>query len=1263
MRGVRVLGVLTSTVLAALGATTAGAQVPQCADTSATIQEDSQLQSTITCAEEGYLRHLAQDHVRSVAGSGLAGATGDGGPATAATLNLPNGVFVDRSGNLYVADSGNHLIRRVDVTTGNITTIAGLGVPGFSGDGGLATQAELNDPRRVIADAAGNVFVADIGNARVRRIDAATGVITTVAGGGSGGSADGIAATDADFIAITGIAFDPAGDLFVVEVGRARIRRVASGSDGLIAGGADERVFTIAGTGVPGFSGDGGPALDAQFSLEDVAFDSQGNLYIADRLNHRVRRVTPGADGLIRGADDEIVTTIAGGGAINGDGILATGASLNLPRGVAVDRFGNVFICEAGAVRVRRVDATTGVISTVAGGGSTLGEDILAATARVFNPRGLATDAEGNLFISELGAHRIRAVRLAPVAWTYQIIDSPSHGLASMTAAGALSYTPAPDFAGEDMVRFVAVNAAGQPGAPATITITITPLNDAPRAEAGPDQDVETALIVQLDGHASSDPEGEPITFAWRLLVRPIGSSAGLVSPDSPATTFVPDLSGTYVIELTVTDPGGSTDTDSVSVVATATATRVIIAAVDANAAESGEPGTFRITRTGSLALPLDVAFQRGGTAKAEDVAAPHGLPASPVTIPAGQATIDLVVQPVDDLLVEGAETVILQLVDRTTYDLGTLTLATMTIADNDVAPVVTIAVSTANAGEGMGFGSFRIFRTGDTSKPLDVAFQRSGTASAADVTSLPVSPVTIVAGWESALVFVTPLNDALIEGPETVTLQLLDRPQYDLGAEATATLTIADNDVTPVVSVTTVDSGASEPSGAAFFRISRDAAGDLAYPLEVHFKRSGSASAADFSEDGLPVSPVIIPADRTSILLPMVVVNDALVEGPETVTLELIDRATYDLGAPTTATHTITDNDTMPIVNLIVVDPAAAEPNNSGRFRLTRTGDLAYPLTVYFQRSGSATEADVASNSLPVSPVTMPAGEWSLDLPVTIANDSLVEGSETITLQLIDRPSYDLGPQTGGTVTIADNDSRPVLSITAYDTTGPLSEPGTSGGGEFAIARSGDTAFPLTFSFQRTGTASANDVAAPPNGLPVSPMTFPAGVQVLFLRVRAVDDPLIEGPETITLTLLDRPSYDLAPQPTATLTIRDNDVMPEVTIIAFPTEGDNVAEPNIGGAFFITRTGNLAYPLTVYFQRSGTATESDLFPPPYGMPVSPVTIPAGESYVYLWVRPVDDHKVEGTETITLQLIDRTTYDLGSPSSATITILDNDTSP
>ena len=291
----------------------------------------------------------AQGTITTVAGTGLGGFNGDGIPATSARLANPVGVAVDSAGNLIIADTLNHRIRRVDAATGVITTVAGNGIQGFSGDGGPATSARLNVPIAVGVDSAGNLFIADVFNLRIRRVDAATGIITTVAGNGlSGFNGDGIPATSARLDTPQGVALDGAGNLFIADTLVHRIRRVDAVT-GIIT--------TVAGTGLSGSSGDGGPATSARLGNPfGVAMDNTGNLFIGDVSAHRIRKVVPGADGQITGANDEIITTVAGtSNGFSGDGGPATSARLNGAFGVAVDGTGNLFIADLFNKRIRGV--------------------------------------------------------------------------------------------------------------------------------------------------------------------------------------------------------------------------------------------------------------------------------------------------------------------------------------------------------------------------------------------------------------------------------------------------------------------------------------------------------------------------------------------------------------------------------------------------------------------------------------------------------------------------------------------------------------------------------------------------------------------------------------------------------------------------------------------------------------------------------------------------------------------------------------------
>jgi hypothetical protein len=335
--------------------------------------------------------------ISTVAGDGQWIFRGDGGIATQSTLFLPMGGVLDAAGNMFLSDSNNQRIRRVNAATGIISTVAGDGIAGFSGDGGPATSAMLDLPADVKLDGAGNLYIVDSTNHAVRMVNAATGIISTIAGVGGvqGYAGDGGPATQALLAYPSGVAFDGDHMLYISDTGNNAIRRVDL-TTGIIT--------TFAGTGAAGFGGDGGPATSALLNSPwAIALAGDGSLYIADLLNNRVRKVSVGG----------VISTAAGTGVLgfSGDSGPAAQAQLNVPAGVAVDVAGNLYVADSGNQRLRKVNATSGVIETIAGSTAGATGDGGPANAAQFNgPYALFLDGPGNIYIADMFNQVIRMV-------------------------------------------------------------------------------------------------------------------------------------------------------------------------------------------------------------------------------------------------------------------------------------------------------------------------------------------------------------------------------------------------------------------------------------------------------------------------------------------------------------------------------------------------------------------------------------------------------------------------------------------------------------------------------------------------------------------------------------------------------------------------------------------------------------------------------------------------------------------------------------
>lgn len=347
----------------------------------------------------------------TIAGTGMFGSTGDGGPATAAEVNTPSGITTDATGNIYFTDQNGNCIRKIN-TAGIITTLAGAGTSGYSGDGGPATAAQLYWPEGLTVDHNGNIFVADQFNNVIREINNA-GIISTVAGNnviGYGG--DGGPATAASLWHPADVGVDHAGNIYFADQDNSAVRKVDAIS---------HVITTIAGTGVAGFSGDGGPASVAKLNFpEGIAVDSTGNVFIADFYNSRIRRID---------AATSIITTVAGngGGGYGGDGGPATAATLYDASAVALDKSGNMYISDYYNSIIRKVNAA-GIITTIAGNDTPAYccDCHPATAAEIYYPEGVAADAAGNVYIADFSNARVRKVTDSAVCPALEAANIPN---------------------------------------------------------------------------------------------------------------------------------------------------------------------------------------------------------------------------------------------------------------------------------------------------------------------------------------------------------------------------------------------------------------------------------------------------------------------------------------------------------------------------------------------------------------------------------------------------------------------------------------------------------------------------------------------------------------------------------------------------------------------------------------------------------------------------------------------------------------------
>lgn len=453
---------------------------------------------------------------------------GDGGLANQSPIFQPRGVVADAAGNLFLADTFNNRIRRVDGKTGLISTVAGTGVPGYAGDGGLAFHAMINFPAGLVLDGAGNLYFADTNNQIVRRIDAVTGVISTVAGtpGQQGSAGDGSAAVAAMLALPEGVTIDESGNLLIADTGNNRIRKVVATASGF------GTISTIAGTGVAGFSGDGSAATSAQLNSPwSVAVAPDGSIYIADLTNNRVRKVS------VSGT----ISTVAGTGTrgFMGDGASAAAATLGEPAALAIDPAGDLYIADSDNNRIREVNAATQVIETICGINSEqfAGDGGPANLASMYGPYALFFDQTGNLFVSDWFHNRIRRINALALSLNYatikvgnvsqpQTVGLANDGNATLaltlptlvnaaTDAGTTTCTQGADILSAGACTIGAEFAPTVTGNPVlgSITVNSAPGNTAPVISLSGIVLSITPTTVAVTSSANPSVVGAPVTF------------------------------------------------------------------------------------------------------------------------------------------------------------------------------------------------------------------------------------------------------------------------------------------------------------------------------------------------------------------------------------------------------------------------------------------------------------------------------------------------------------------------------------------------------------------------------------------------------------------------------------------------------------------------------------------------------------------------------------------------------------------------------
>ncbi|RWU06147.1 Calx-beta domain-containing protein [Pedobacter chitinilyticus] len=723
--------------------------------------------------------------------------------------------------------------------------------------------------------------------------------------------------------------------------------------------------------------------------------------------------------------------------------------------------------------------------------------------------------------------------------------------------------------------------------------------------------------------------------------------------------------------------------------------TRLLAVTSNGNAAEPGTHSSFTISLpTGYVsALPITVTYALSGTATYG--ADYSSVSATTITLPAGQNSVNVPINVINDGVIEPTETVILTITNGVAMQGATTVFsfspnpaapnASMNIADNDnTASNRTLSVSAQNGAEPATNGSFTVsLPSGVTaSENINLNYNLTGTATSAVDYRAITGAIVIPAGQNSVEVPLIIIDDKVIEGTETVIFNLASGTSTNFNFTASssansATAQIADDDAaanTTVVLLTKV-SDAVEGGAAGQYRISLPPGVTSAEAITINYNTTGTATTpADYTLGNVTGNQVIIPAGDNEVFVSVNALADAVVEGPETVILNLTSASSpstpYTID-PTGngAVVTIVDmNATSSTALQLTAAVNGAEPASNGSFNISLAGGLTanFPITVGYSLSGNAIVGQDYKN---FGTITIPANQNSITIPVEVLDDKIIEGTETVTFTILSGSAINGGTAytfpaasaSGISVTITDDDTAAGNRVLAVAKIADAAEPDQAGSFTVSLPTGYTSSSNITLSYTMSGTATRN------TDYTIATVTFPANTNSVTLPVLVIDDQLLEPTETVTLTLnnsADGNGFTYTPASganAATLNIADDDNTPANRMLSVVGNG-NATEGGATGSFIIKLpTGvTTASNTTVNYTLGGTASATD-----YNPLTGTATIVAGQNAVAIVITAVDDNIIEPTENIALTITGGTdgtnayTAAVGS-ETASIDIIDND---